>query len=498
MVSGSNVINTSSKNLFIPTLTYKGRNIEARNCTVSLQKDEFIFKASGSDMYFGYIGSTDTFFSNAYGVLYEVLNNKTIRFTLSNTIFNKNYIVKYDKNKKILGYQQFNSNTGTITFANDVKYYSFRIGYGSAVSGTIYKTKVQVELGSTITTYEPHQDKEFPLDLPVENLLNLTDGTYTHNEITANVNKGIITLNGTASGTSAIDIPIDITIKANQAYTLEANNLSVIGQGGTGETYSCIRFITSDADDATSDVRFNPINNYTTFQKTEETTYAYLRIRTEDGLTYNNFIIKPQLEQGSKANAYTPYGTDPIELYKIGDYQDYFYKSGSKWYLHKEINTKIFDKTYTFRKHNSYNNAFFAYSNYLEDADVSNFANINIYSDKFQGTTKLETEADGLDYRINLASNGTNNPRIHRTDINSQAEFNNWLKDNSFKVIYKLKEPINTEIIDTTLISQLEAIYNAPLYKQTNITQINNDLPIILDITACKDNINGIKAFIRK
>ena len=53
-------------------------------------------------------------------------------------------------------------------------------------------------------------------------------------------------------------------------------------------------------------------------------------------------------------------------------------------------------------------------------------------------------------------------------------------------------------ITDTTLISQLEAIYNAPLYEETNITQENNDLPIVLDITACKDNINGIKAWIRK
>ena len=63
---------------------------------------------------------------------------------------------------------------------------------------------------------------------------------------------------------------------------------------------------------------------------------------------------------------------------------------------------------------------------------------------------------------------------------------------------YPLETATNTEITDTTLISQLEAIYNAPLYEQTNITQTNNDLPMVLDITACKDNINGIKAFIRK
>lgn len=284
VVSGSNVINTSNKNLFIPTLIYNNRQINQNNCTITLNKDEFEFTASGTDMYFGYIGSTGTTFANTYGVLYKVLNNKTIRFTLTNTTFNKNYIVKYDKDKKILGYQQFNSNSGTITFTDDVKYYSFRIGYGSAVSGTIYKTKIQVEQGSTATTYEPHQGKELPLDL----------------------------------------------------------------------------------------------------------------------------------------------GT--IELCKIGDYQDYFYKSGSKWYLHKEVN-----------KITSYNGE-------------------TITTSYISTTGKLSTGAK----------------------------------------VYYVVNSTNIEITDTTLISQLEAIYNAPLYEQTNITQENNDLPMVLDITACKDNINGIKAFIRK
>lgn len=43
-----------------------------------------------------------------------------------------------------------------------------------------------------------------------------------------------------------------------------------------------------------------------------------------------------QLEKGSTATTYAPYFT-PIELCKIGDYQDYIYKSGDDWYVHKEV-----------------------------------------------------------------------------------------------------------------------------------------------------------------
>ena len=83
-------------------------------------------------------------------------------------------------------------------------------------------------------------------------------------------------------------------------------------------------------------------------------------------------------------------------------------------------------------------------------------------------------------------------------DYNNVNNFVSWLSSNNVSVYYPLATATNTEITDTTLVSQLEAIYNAPLYEQTNITQENNDLPMVLDITACKDNINGIKAFIRK
>ena len=116
------------------------------------------------------------------------------------------------------------------------------------------------------------------------------------------------------------------------------------------------------------------------------------------------------------------------------------------------------------------------FCNYYPNAEVFN-SNTN------QGILKI---TGGTEIRIRYGSEDT------------VANFKDWLASNNIIIYTILGTVTDTEITDTTLISQLEAIYNTPLYEQTNITQTNNDLPMILDITACKDNINGIKAFIRK
>ena len=65
---------------------------------------------------------------------------------------------------------------------------------------------------------------------------------------------------------------------------------------------------------------------------------------------------------------------------------------------------------------------------------------------------------------------------------------NEWLENNNVEFWYPLATPTYT-LLNDTLQSQLEYIYNQMLaYKgQTNISQINNDLPFIIDSTALKD-----------
>lgn len=232
----------------------------------------------------------------------------------------------------------------------------------------------------------------------------------------------------------------------------------------------------------------------------------YLKFTAKQSNSWDLSSIEFQLEQGSKANAYTPYGTEPIELCKIGNYQDYFYKSGSKWYLHKEIGSFILNGNVSFQKHSSSNSYFTAISSFTN--------NVPVYPETNNIVAPIICTHFDATYINDIAFNSAQ--KIGFSFINSKevwfglptsiatnvSEVQNWLNnqinnENPVVVHHALATPTDTEITGT-LKEQLETIYNAPLYEQTNITQTNNDLPMVLDITACKDNINGIKAFIRK
>lgn len=142
------------------------------------------------------------------------------------------------------------------------------------------------------------------------NMLDLSNGTYTNNGITAVVNNGVITLNGTASSsTSFIDIPItNFTINANTYYTLFAFNNSTLDDVNTG-----IR--TNNTDNTTSSlVSFNSKNNKETFSFTSSKTARYLTVRTSSGKTFNNFVFKPMIIEGSSSVSWCLYGTTISKL----------------------------------------------------------------------------------------------------------------------------------------------------------------------------------------
>lgn len=493
VVSGSNVINTSNKNLLSIN---NGTFTSVYNFNANVQNGTIVVNGTPS--------STPGLLRITLSQPIKLKQNDSIKINVNNSNgigTSSNYvafrlvgIVNGVSNDNITEVMCTNANANkTFTATNDTIINQIVIRGNSNVTFNNFIIKPQIELGTTTTTYEPHQGKELPLDLPVENLLNLTDGTYTHNGITAVVNKGIITLNGTANGTSAVNIPTSITLKANTSYTIGANNLNVIGKGGTAEPYACIRLRMSDTDDATTDVRFSSVNNYRTIQKSADTTYAFLRIRTASTLTYNNFVIKPQIELGIKFNAYTPYGTEPIELCKIGNYRDYFYKSGSKWYLHKEVERIILNGSEEW----SFINNCLQSTNELPNNIITIDTNLNALSNHFV----YHYYPTGITNSIQVGEFGWNSSKkvtFKIENLTTKQAYLDWLASNNVSIHYPLATATDTEITNTILISQLEAIYNAPLYEQTNITQENNDLPMVLDITACKDNINGIKAFIRK
>lgn len=132
-----------------------------------------------------------------------------------------------------------------------------------------------------------------------KNLLNLPNGTYSSNGITAVVQDGKITLNGTATTTSFLAIPF-VHEYDGSTYSISANNEDTIGDTTGSGDFASVRI----SGVTTTQAILGNKNVTKTF--TLSGTKNDFTIRTGAGLTYNNFVIYPQLEIG-QPTSYEPY-----------------------------------------------------------------------------------------------------------------------------------------------------------------------------------------------
>ena len=246
------------------------------------------------------------------------------QITLSTDSSSTLIIAEYNNLKEFIKRNiRTNSTNYTITTDSNTKY--IRISYFKTVN------KVQLEKGSTATTYEPYIGNTYPLYLGVENLF---DGVFRQGN---RYSTGL-------SDTTRLFTTQNYQVKSGVSYTISTSldtsiykyaiNLSATEwpiAGGTSYYY---------------DSGWIYARSFT-FTPTQD---GYLGITVSktngtDSLTPNDIANYTwQLEKGSKANHYTPYGTTPIELCKIGTYQDYIYKdNGSNKYVNTK-ETEIFKK----------------------------------------------------------------------------------------------------------------------------------------------------------
>ena len=173
-------------------------------------------------------------------------------------------------------------------------------------------------------------------------------------------------------------------------------------------------------------------------------------------------------------NTYEPYFD--YELCKIDDYEDYFYKSANKWYLHNEIGYWHL-KDYTFTYISVAQGSLFRKSSLSKAKKEA----LLVYSPIYKGITTSETR-----YNNTIAYNPSSTQSLDIIDNRYTAsnDFNAYIQtldDVNDKVYCVLRTITNTEITSPTLISQLEAFYNAKsMDDKTYITQTNEDLPFII------------------
>ena len=144
-----------------------------------------------------------------------------------------------------------------------------------------------------------------------KNLLELKEGTFSNNGITAVLKDGIVTLNGTASSISFVQLIFsngNFTLKANQKYSLSVFNDKIIGND---DDFCALRF----GDTGSNQANFSKTNSKFVKTFTEDYTINFLVVRTAKGITYNNYVIKPQLELGDGTDNWEQGGLSPSPNY---------------------------------------------------------------------------------------------------------------------------------------------------------------------------------------
>lgn len=452
--------------------------------------------------------------------------NSNISYYLSGLVDTiRSFTCAYNSNKEFLGRTSAQTvsekaltvgsfTAGTPTGTGDIAYIRItQYIQGEGTIDIIDDAEIQLELGSTATSYEPYTggqpspSPDYPQEVKVvkgENVVSV-QGKNLVDYLDV---KGIGSRDGTNNITldsSSIDGDLLTITKTYQqgGGVLKFNNISLpkIEQGEI-VTISFIPNKTIRGVVGISNYNGGGTNNITTYASFVEnsmfeislealSTYDKLGIFIQ-GLNQSVGIKNLMVERGSIATPYVPYSkTDypinlgTLELCKIRDYKDYLFKRNGKWYVHKEIGKYELDE-----------NAYFT-QNWNTNTDYETYCMLHTLNTNFESNAiaisnilPYVSNVYGYD-KIGIYQEKNNGGRIifrvPKTIANSVSEFKTWLASNSM-IVYTLIAPTEEEITNTTLIEQLEAIYKAKSVKdKTYVTQTNDELPFILDVEAIKE-----------
>lgn len=330
---------------------------------------------------------------------------------------------------------------------------------------------IQIEQGSTATTYEEHKEQDFPISLSSKNLFDKDNITEPRTLLEYTNNNWQVITNNPYFNTTQID-----NILPNTSYTVSFVSTG-IGWG--------FRIVEYDKNNNIITGIKNTTNNVLNFTTQANTLYVKLCFNKD----VNSNIM---LEKGSTATTYQSFYD--YELCKIGDYHDYPWKDEStgKWYIHKGFQKIVFDNDSKILTGSSSTDGY-ARVGYGSETDIGWKSNsiLGVYCNKFKGVIQNENTPSITGQHWYISNTSVNGFIIlfRSGDLSlNGSQLATLIKTSGVYIYCFRKTPTDIEITDTTLINQLEAIYNtAKSYDDTtNIIQENNDLPFILDITTLK------------
>lgn len=163
-----------------------------------------------------------------------------------------------------------------------------------------------------------------------------------------------------------------------------------------------------------------------------------------------------------------------LELCKIGTYQDYIYKSGDDWYLHKEVVKHLYNGSEPW-----FIESVGGYSGKRVDLTVDdNYIGSGrqpIISNYFRFVASDHTYGGGF-------TSGSILYLYPDTSFTEVTQWTTWLTSHNTTVYYVLRTSTDTQITDNTLIGQLDAIHEWLIRYGYNAT-VSGNLPLVINQT---------------
>lgn len=394
-------------------------------------------------------------------------------------------------------------NNGTNTLYNN---FPKQTGTGETLSLTpTYQAPMKVDLKGNTSQVQ----------LSGKNLFGGFTFTKTNNGITFNYYKdGSISASGTSTG-NALSMSSSEARDNDYLITLQTGTYTISG----GNSNIRVEVVNNTG----SSIARTGASGYTTFTINSET-QVFVRLNIESGKTINETIYQ-MLEQGSTPTTYEVYcggipspnpdypqpvqvvsGSNTItitdedntetqtfsinlpsgmELCKIGDYQDSFVYDNNKWYKRANVGKVVINGS---ESNWSSETAYTGYYRYSCSGILPAFTRGNNgLNNRF--TQRINQPHGDYQYLYMQENNGHFHIQILQSRLTdgNVSTFKTWLSNNNVDTYYILNEQTDTEITNTTLINQLNAIKEATSYNgTTNILQTNNDLPFIITASALK------------
>ena len=367
----------------------------------------------------------------------------------------------------------------SFTKADNVAY--VRIAFETTAKDTVINfSNIQLEKGSSKTSYQPYSGQEVEINLGK----NLFDNAKVANAMTGSVSGGVTVTPITTGFTLSIGTGVSPNLSAS-AEKLDDNLYTKI-EPNTTYTFSFDTNFTSSGSfligysyDASTNKHIKVIADTNQTKVTFNIPYDNIVFRFASGTDKARTFSNIQLERGDKATEYAPY-FEPIELCKLGDYQDRIYKDGDTWKIEKHVGKSTFNGSENWFKSGASTADIFVGALNIYDLGFR-LPYVALYRQNIAsnlGKQTSDTVVGGIDiynqtsgFFAYIRTSGTT---TYASDI---ATFKEKLAENNMQFYYLLVEPQVTEITYQPLIDQLNELETLATVKGYN--HITTDTPSV-------------------